>query len=521
MPPGSALVARRLGRVGPEAGDVVPTAPRCTARSCSSGDDRLPGRFAIFEVLNRDPDVERVISAGRHADKIAEAAQASGCGDCGRAVSRTCWRESSIDELMRVVTSRSRGGAGPETPRRPSRRRPRRPSRRGRVSGAEAGRAAAAPPRARAPDDASSSSTTSTPRPQVSPSPGRSPGGRRGHPAPRDEGSAQREDTSSRGADGVQASTRWTVSPDVIASTSTCRPRRLRRPSHLRSRAAHGDIPVIRADGEGGRGQRGPGLPARADELPDQALPGPRPLGPHRRGAGAASASPPSPDRHQVSVVDVYVLRPAGGGWDVLCLRRAPHERSAGTWETVHGTSTGERRRRRRRPRAGGGDRAGCPRPLHVKPGRGFYSPDRRARPDPGVLCAGGGRGDVRLSAESRRLGLAAAGQAAQRIRLAPRAARPGRTPCPCWRGERRGLEDVLAGPVAREFHGGPHGRRGAAEVAQVERLAEGADRRLRAARRQTLRDVGGRGDTPVSSGRARSSASRKGAPPAAARRPR
>jgi dihydroneopterin triphosphate diphosphatase len=33
----------------------------------------------------------------------------------------------------------------------------------------------------------------------------------------------------------------------------------------------------------------------------------------------------------------VYVLRPAGGGWDALCLRRAPHERSAGTWETVHG----------------------------------------------------------------------------------------------------------------------------------------------------------------------------------------
>jgi dATP pyrophosphohydrolase len=36
--------------------------------------------------------------------------------------------------------------------------------------------------------------------------------------------------------------------------------------------------------------------------------------------------------------VDVYVVRPtAAGGWDVLCLRRAPDERSAGTWETVHG----------------------------------------------------------------------------------------------------------------------------------------------------------------------------------------
>ena len=39
----------------------------------------------------------------------------------------------------------------------------------------------------------------------------------------------------------------------------------------------------------------------------------------------------------RVAVVDVYVLRPVAGGWDALCLRRSPHERSAGTWETVHG----------------------------------------------------------------------------------------------------------------------------------------------------------------------------------------
>lgn len=36
-------------------------------------------------------------------------------------------------------------------------------------------------------------------------------------------------------------------------------------------------------------------------------------------------------------IVDVYVLRPGGPEPDVLCLRRAPGERSAGTWETVHG----------------------------------------------------------------------------------------------------------------------------------------------------------------------------------------
>jgi 8-oxo-dGTP pyrophosphatase MutT (NUDIX family) len=35
--------------------------------------------------------------------------------------------------------------------------------------------------------------------------------------------------------------------------------------------------------------------------------------------------------------VDVYVLRPSGGGWEVLCLRRAPRDRSPGTWESVHG----------------------------------------------------------------------------------------------------------------------------------------------------------------------------------------
>jgi len=31
------------------------------------------------------------------------------------------------------------------------------------------------------------------------------------------------------------------------------------------------------------------------------------------------------------------VLRPAGAGWEALCLRRAPDERSAGSWEAVHG----------------------------------------------------------------------------------------------------------------------------------------------------------------------------------------
>ena len=41
----------------------------------------------------------------------------------------------------------------------------------------------------------------------------------------------------------------------------------------------------------------------------------------------------------RVAFVDAYVLRmaPAGGGLEVLALRRAPGGRSPGSWETVHG----------------------------------------------------------------------------------------------------------------------------------------------------------------------------------------
>jgi 8-oxo-dGTP pyrophosphatase MutT (NUDIX family) len=41
--------------------------------------------------------------------------------------------------------------------------------------------------------------------------------------------------------------------------------------------------------------------------------------------------------RARVLIVDVYVLRPAPAGVEVLCLRRAPGRRSAGSWEAVHG----------------------------------------------------------------------------------------------------------------------------------------------------------------------------------------
>lgn len=54
--------------------------------------------------------------------------------------------------------------------------------------------------------------------------------------------------------------------------------------------------------------------------------------------SSGASASLPEPLTDiRVEFVDVYVLRRVAGGWQALCLRRAPGERSAGTWETVHG----------------------------------------------------------------------------------------------------------------------------------------------------------------------------------------
>jgi 8-oxo-dGTP pyrophosphatase MutT (NUDIX family) len=43
------------------------------------------------------------------------------------------------------------------------------------------------------------------------------------------------------------------------------------------------------------------------------------------------------PNSPRVAYVDVLVLRGAGPTLDVLCLRRASHGRSPGSWEAVHG----------------------------------------------------------------------------------------------------------------------------------------------------------------------------------------
>ena len=62
------------------------------------------GRFSIVEVLTVTPEVERTISSGATADKIAEAGRASGMhGLWESGVKHVLRGESSLEELMRVV----------------------------------------------------------------------------------------------------------------------------------------------------------------------------------------------------------------------------------------------------------------------------------------------------------------------------------------------------------------------------------------------------------------------------------
>ena len=107
--------------------------------------------------------------------------------------------------------------------------------------------------------------------------------------------------------------------------------------SHLRSRPATADIPVVVLTATGDEDDevrvfrlgatdfltkpfRARALSARLDAV-----------------VGRRRSPPSAVTEIRVAIVDVYVLRPAAGGWEALCLRRAPDERSAGTWETVHG----------------------------------------------------------------------------------------------------------------------------------------------------------------------------------------
>jgi type II secretory ATPase GspE/PulE/Tfp pilus assembly ATPase PilB-like protein/ActR/RegA family two-component response regulator len=73
------------------------------------------GRFSIVEVLTVTPDVERLIGAGAIADKIAEAAHAGGMGGLWESgLAHILRGESSLDELMRVVDVPFEEGEGGE-----------------------------------------------------------------------------------------------------------------------------------------------------------------------------------------------------------------------------------------------------------------------------------------------------------------------------------------------------------------------------------------------------------------------
>ena len=68
------------------------------------------GRFSIFEVLTVSPEVERLIGAGATADKIAEAAKAGGMkGLWESGLAHILRGESSLDELTRVVDAPHEG----------------------------------------------------------------------------------------------------------------------------------------------------------------------------------------------------------------------------------------------------------------------------------------------------------------------------------------------------------------------------------------------------------------------------
>jgi type II secretory ATPase GspE/PulE/Tfp pilus assembly ATPase PilB-like protein/ActR/RegA family two-component response regulator len=105
------------------------------------------GRFSIVEVLTVTPEVERLIGAGATADKIAEVAHAGGMGGLWESgLGHILRGESSLDELMRVVDVPFEGddGGEPELEARATAGAAQRSSGQGRTSAPRATAAAAA-----------------------------------------------------------------------------------------------------------------------------------------------------------------------------------------------------------------------------------------------------------------------------------------------------------------------------------------------------------------------------------------
>jgi len=134
----------------------------------------------------------------------------------------------------------------------------------------------------------------------------------------------------------------------------------------------------------------------------------------------------------RVSFVDVYVLRQAAPGLEVLVLRRSPAGRSPGSWETVHGTveadePPGAAARRELR------EETGCEpiRLYNASRVESFY----RHRVDevalgPGFVAFVDRAAEPRLSAEHDRAEWLAPAAAGARL---------------AWPRERRALEDILS----------------------------------------------------------------------------
>lgn len=87
-------------RRGIRAGAIVGRARGCAA----CGGTGYRGRLAIVEVLVSTPEVERRIAAGDTAERIADAARASGMGslwECG--LTHVLAGDTTVDELLRVA----------------------------------------------------------------------------------------------------------------------------------------------------------------------------------------------------------------------------------------------------------------------------------------------------------------------------------------------------------------------------------------------------------------------------------
>jgi 8-oxo-dGTP pyrophosphatase MutT (NUDIX family) len=133
----------------------------------------------------------------------------------------------------------------------------------------------------------------------------------------------------------------------------------------------------------------------------------------------------------RVPYVDVYVLRPAADGWEVLVLRRGPHGRCPHAWETIHGHITAGEAPADAAVRELEEETGLAPEALfNVSRVETFYLHATDTVALIPVFCAFVRRGAaVRLSAEHEDAAWLAPGAAAGRF---------------AWPRERRALEDVL-----------------------------------------------------------------------------